>query len=133
MRISDWSSDVCSSDLAGVDLVESAPGAASVARRNAELVTRAGKLRASLRVHRATVAGFLRVPRGPYDLVFLDPPYDLAENDLTEALGLLAAHLAPDAVVIVERARRSPEPAWSEAGLEPLRSRAYGEIGRAHV
>src|SRR3546814_20055183 len=103
MRISDWSSDVCSSDLAGVDLVESAPGAASVARRNAELVTRAGKLRASLRVHRATVAGFLRVPRGPYDLVFLDPPYDLAENDLTEALGLLAAHLAPDAVVIVDR------------------------------
>lgn len=119
--------EAASRGASSVDLVESAAGAASVARRNAELVARAGGLRAPLRVHRASVAAFLRAPRGPYDLVFLDPPYDLTEDDLTEALGLLAAHLAPDAVVIVERGRRSPEPAWSDAGLDPLRSRAYGD------
>lgn len=119
--------EAASRGAASVDLVDSAAGAASVARRNAEVVTRAGRLRAPVRVHRATVAGFLRAPGGPYDLVFLDPPYDLAETDLTETLGLLAPYLAAEAVVIVERSRRSPEPAWSEAGLEPLRSRAYGD------
>lgn len=111
-----------------VDLVENASGAASVIRRNADLVTRPAGVRAVVRVHRTAVATFLRgTARGPYDLVFLDPPYDLPEAELTEALGALAPHVTAEAVVIVERARRSPEPAWADAGLELLRSRSYGD------
>jgi 16S rRNA (guanine966-N2)-methyltransferase len=60
------------------------------------------------------------------DLVLLDPPYDLAEDALGRVLAAVADRCAPDAVVVVERARRSPEPAWPE-GLHPLEPRRYGE------
>ena len=46
------------------------------------------------------------------DLVFLDPPYDLSEDALGDVLALLVGHgwLAPEALVVVERSSRSPEP-----------------------
>lgn len=111
-----------------VDLVESAPAAAAIVRRNAQRVARSGRLSAPLRVHRATVAAFLRgTGAHAFDLVFLDPPYDVSDEELAHALAALAPRLAPDAVVVVERARRSPEPAWQAGSLEPVRSRAYGD------
>ena len=56
----------------------------------------------------------LRVPRsraGPFDLAFLDPPYDLSDADLTADLAALRPLLTEHAIVIVERGRRSPAPA----------------------
>lgn len=80
-----------------------------------------------------TVAAVLAEPaRAPYDLVFADPPYPLSDEAVATDLALLAAHawLADGALVVVERSRRSPEPAWP-AGLEPLagkrRLKKYGE------
>lgn len=70
-----------------------------------------------------------RGPGGePFDLVLLDPPYPLGEEELTATLCLLVQKgwLAPDALVVVERSARSPEPAWPP-GLELIRSRSYGE------
>jgi len=63
-----------------------------------------------------------------FDVVFLDPPYDLAEDALTAVLAHLAAPgvLAADAVVVVERSTRSPEPVWP-AGLAPFARKDYGE------
>ncbi|MCK6065639.1 MULTISPECIES: 16S rRNA (guanine(966)-N(2))-methyltransferase RsmD [Microbacterium] len=120
--------EAASRGAAAVDFVEKAPEAASVLRRNAARVAQSGRLSAPLRVHRAAVTTFLTAAaRGPYDLVFLDPPYDLPDADLAAALTALAGRLSEDAVVIVERARRSPEPPWADAGLEALRTRAYGD------
>ncbi len=67
-------------------------------------------------------------PRAPYDVVFADPPYPLANDDLEHVLGLLVAHdwLVPDAVVVVERSARSVEPAWPR-GLVREREKRYGE------
>jgi 16S rRNA (guanine966-N2)-methyltransferase len=67
-------------------------------------------------------------PRSPYDVVFSDPPYPLDEEALARDLALLAGNgwLAPDALVVVERASRSPEPTWP-AGLTLLREKKYGE------
>ncbi|QDO89164.1 16S rRNA (guanine(966)-N(2))-methyltransferase RsmD [Ornithinimicrobium ciconiae] len=70
--------------------------------------------------------------RGPggeaFDLVLLDPPYPLGEENLAHTLGLLVAQdwLSRDALVVVERSARSPEPTWPE-GLSAIRSRTYGE------
>jgi len=61
-----------------------------------------------------------------FDLVFLDPPYDLDEDALAEALMVLMPLLHPDAVVVVERSTRSPEPTWP-AGLERFATKAHGE------
>ncbi|MBM0124836.1 16S rRNA (guanine(966)-N(2))-methyltransferase RsmD [Pimelobacter simplex] len=80
-----------------------------------------------------SVATVLAEPaRAPYDLVFADPPYPLSDEAVATDLALLVEHgwLADGALVVVERSRRSPEPAWP-AGLEPLagkrRLKKYGE------
>jgi 16S rRNA (guanine966-N2)-methyltransferase len=59
-------------------------------------------------------------------VVFLDPPYPLDEPALSAVLDKLSAHLAPSAVVVVERSSRSPEPEWPE-GMERFAERKYGE------
>ena len=65
---------------------------------------------------------------GRYDLVLADPPYDVAEEALADALRLLVTHvwLSPDALVVVERSARSPQPRWPQ-GLDGAGERRYGE------
>jgi 16S rRNA (guanine966-N2)-methyltransferase len=64
----------------------------------------------------------------PFDIVFLDPPYDAAL--LGEAAAALVAHarLAPDAHVYLERRAREPLAALPEAWRE-LRAGRAGEVG----
>ncbi len=67
-------------------------------------------------------------PRAPYDVVFLDPPYALAVEDVEADLAALRDNgwLAPGALVMIERGRRGPAPAWPE-GMEADRDKRYGE------
>jgi len=109
---------------ADVTLVESDRRTAALISGNArELGFRAADVVA------APVASALTArPRAPYDVVFSDPPYPLDEEALARDLALLAGNgwLARGALVVVERARRSPEPTWPQ-GLSPLREKKYGE------
>ncbi|WP_034285703.1 16S rRNA (guanine(966)-N(2))-methyltransferase RsmD [Schaalia suimastitidis] len=50
--------------------------------------------------------------RGEVGLVFIDPPYDIAEQTLTDTLGALGPWITPDALIVVERSKRSPQPNW---------------------
>jgi 16S rRNA (guanine966-N2)-methyltransferase len=122
--------EAASRGAASVDLVEKAARAAAVARRNAARVRTAlgsGIGATRITVHRSGVDTFLRAaPPRAYDLVLLDPPYDLADEDLASSLELLPPALAPDAMIVVERSGRSPEPAWP-GGLSPDRHRRYGD------
>lgn len=111
---------------ASADLVELAAPAAALIRKNAERLRTAG-VSAPARVHRANVTTYLAASAQTWDLVFVDPPYDVGEAELTAVLVALAPRLGPDATVIVERAKRSPAPAWDAAGLEADRDRAYGD------
>lgn len=117
--------EAVSRGAASADLVERAPGAAAIAQRNARAVGRAVP-RAAIRVHRSAVDAYLRAATGSFDLVFLDPPYDLDEAALTAALALVAPRLAPAAVVVVERAARSGAPALPP-GLAHVRDKRYGD------
>ncbi len=69
-----------------------------------------------------------QLPRAPYDVAFLDPPYSLSEDALARVLVTLAGNgwLARGATVVVERSTRGDEPAWPE-GITAERSREYGE------
>ncbi|TLM82431.1 16S rRNA (guanine(966)-N(2))-methyltransferase RsmD [Pseudarthrobacter sp. NamE2] len=110
-----------------VELVESDAKASAVCQRNADLLN--GVLgRKAVTVHRSKVEPFLdrATPGDTWDLVFLDPPYPLEETALSAVLSKLAAHLAPSAVVVVERSSRSPEPEWPEA-LTRFAEKKYGE------
>jgi 16S rRNA (guanine966-N2)-methyltransferase len=105
--------EAVSRGAASADLVEQAPAAEKLTRSNAARVLKAmgGGLPASaVRVHRQSVGMFVAAARGPFDLVFLDPPYDLGDGELARVLTALEASLAPGALVVVERASRSPEP-----------------------
>ncbi|GGT91105.1 16S rRNA (guanine(966)-N(2))-methyltransferase RsmD [Streptomyces coeruleorubidus] len=67
-------------------------------------------------------------PGDPYDLVFLDPPYAVTDDDLREILLTLRSEgwLAEEALVTVERSTRGGAFRWPE-GFEALRARRYGE------
>lgn len=65
----------------------------------------------------------------PYvmDLVLIDPPYAVTQEALATVLGALTdGWLADDAIVVVERSSRSPEPTWP-AGMSGEDERKYGE------
>lgn len=108
---------------AEVVLVESARAAAQVCRQNAAALGLPG-----VQVVAEKVLAYLRRPAGPgrVDVAFLDPPYDLPDDDLAEALAALVPHLADGAVVVVERDARTAEPPWP-TGLAPTGDRRYGE------
>ena len=108
------------------DLVEKSPRAAAIVERNAARVGRSVGGSAAIRVHRAAVATYLAVPRGPFDLVFVDPPYELDESELVTTLHLLTASLNPEAVIVIERAFRSPAPGL-HTGLVHDRNKRYGD------
>jgi 16S rRNA (guanine966-N2)-methyltransferase len=117
--------EALSRGAASADLVERSSPAAAIAQRNAARVAKAMG-RDAARVHRGSVAAYLGAARGPFDLVFLDPPYDVPETDLAAALHGLVPSLAPGALVVVERASRSPEPVAPD-DLAHERHRRYGD------
>lgn len=119
--------EAASRGAASVVLVEKSKAAATVCRRNADAVRAAAKVGGpDISVAVASVAGFLAASAAVFDLVFIDPPYDLAETILAATLDALPPHLAPDAIVLVERSARSPEPTWPPS-LTLDRRKDYGE------
>ncbi|WP_144765565.1 RsmD family RNA methyltransferase [Curtobacterium sp. 9128] len=108
-----------------VALVDRAAAAATACRENAKAVQRRVP-GVRVDVHAQPALGFLRGTVRTFDLVFIDPPYEVTETEIAEVLDALVPRLTPDAVVVVERSKRSPEPTWP-AGLAPFSKRSYGE------
>ncbi|MFG2644691.1 16S rRNA (guanine(966)-N(2))-methyltransferase RsmD [Streptomyces sp. NPDC048370] len=106
-------------------LVEADPRAAKTVRENIRSLALPG---AELRTGKAEQIVTGPAPAEPYDLLFLDPPYAVSDDDLREILLTLRSGgwIADDAVVTVERSTRGGEFGWP-AGFEPLRARRYGE------
>jgi 16S rRNA (guanine966-N2)-methyltransferase len=67
-------------------------------------------------------------PRAPYDVVFLDPPYDQPVDQVVAALKALSGQsfLATRALVVVERSGRGADLPWPD-GFDGVKSRKYGE------
>lgn len=124
-------------------LVERDPTAAATARANIDalglpgasvVATAVARYLARAPVPAATAAAPIIAPttaagrRGaPADVVFADPPYALPEPEVGAMLAALAGGwLRAGASIVVERAVRSPAPAWPP-GCEPGRVRTYGD------
>jgi 16S rRNA (guanine(966)-N(2))-methyltransferase RsmD len=70
-------------------------------------------------------ASFLKKPSGPYDIVFLDPPYAEETAPLLEQIAG-ARILKPDSILIAEHFKKQPSP--ERAGsLERYREARYGD------
>ncbi|GAA4364773.1 16S rRNA (guanine(966)-N(2))-methyltransferase RsmD [Paeniglutamicibacter cryotolerans] len=114
-------------------LVELAPKAAAVCQLNATGVNKGLKAEVvSVRKGSvdAVLESFAPVPGGSrgrsWDLVFMDPPYPLTEDQLAESLKRLSLLLEQGATVVVERSSRSAEPAWPETMVR-FAEKKYGE------
>ncbi|ALO96390.1 MULTISPECIES: 16S rRNA (guanine(966)-N(2))-methyltransferase RsmD [Streptomyces] len=106
-------------------LVEADARAARIVREN---VKNLGLPGAEVRTGKAEQVIRQAAPEEPYDLVFLDPPYAVSDDDLREILLTLRSErwLAEEALVTVERSTRGGEFHWPD-GFEAIRSRRYGE------
>lgn len=111
-----------------VTLVERSYGAVPFTRKNAALIRRSAPRSTSLaiEVSSSPVHAFLTGAESTWDIVFLDPPYDLGNTELVHALDVLVPRLETDATVVLERSSRMPEPAWP-AGLILDRRKDYGD------
>lgn len=102
--------------------VESDRRAADILRRNTKALGLPGA-----DVRHGTVQSVLATTPGDrYDVVFVDPPYALGEQELGEVLEAVLAWAAPEATLVVERSSRGADPRWPD-GIEPTKSRKYGE------
>jgi 16S rRNA (guanine966-N2)-methyltransferase len=116
--------EALSRGAAAATLVDAARAATDVCRRNANALGFA-----SVRVARMPAERFVRErPDEVWDLVLVDPPYDVPSAQLQEVLGHLAEPgvLGPASAVVVERRARDAEPAWP-AGLSPTLRKDYGD------
>lgn len=121
--------EAASRGATSVLLVESDWAAVSVIRRNIADLGLPGVdvgVRADT-VERALLTGPVSA-EARADLVLADPPYDVTEAALGDVLMLLVTHgwLSPEALVVVERSARSPEPRWPP-GLDGAGERRYGD------
>lgn len=112
---------------ASVEFVELSRPAATVVGRNAGVVAKAMGVTQRAKVNQSGTRQYLARAQGPFDLVFTDPPYDLNDDAMTADLAALAPLLSEDAVVVIERARRSTPPDAVAAGLEIFREKTYGD------
>lgn len=117
--------EAASRGASSVDLVDNSDKAARVMSKNCALVSPSVP-NCTIRVHRSSVAGYVGASSQTWDIVFIDPPYELGNEPLVAALTLLLPRLSPDAVVAIERASRDPEPNWPH-GYGVLTPKDYGE------
>lgn len=106
-----------------VTMIEQDRRALTVLRRNVEAVGLAGVDVVQGDALRMVATG--RPVGAPFDLVLLDPPYGLGEEDLAGLLRALVPSLAPGATVVVERAAAAPSPRWPDE-LQDADERRYG-------
>lgn len=137
--------EAASRGAAYVVLVEKSPVAAKICRSNAALIQgkaprggghgvsgRSGGTGAAsgspvrIEVASEAVQSFLDSDSALWDLVFLDPPYELGTAELEANLAALAPRLSPDATVVIERSSRDPEPTWP-AGLTLDKRKLYSD------
>jgi 16S rRNA (guanine966-N2)-methyltransferase len=71
------------------------------------------------------VVEYLTGTEDRFDLVFVDPPYDLALASVKEVLGLTGSRLRPEGAVVVHRRAGTGVP--EAPGLEMVDRRRYGD------
>ena len=127
--------EALSRGAASVTLLDTYPKAVAVIRKNVAAVEKAmgrtgagssGATGSAARVQQSQALTYVKSASGPWDLVFVDPPYAMPNEQVTELLEALTPKLAEGAVVVVERSSRDAEPVWGE-GLYCFSTRQHGE------
>lgn len=107
-----------------VTLVEHDKRAASIIRRNCDELGLSGCDVIAVPAERLLSAP----PVAPYDVIFADPPYTMADQAVADLLGRLVSNgwAGPGALLVVERSSRGPDLVWP-GSVTSDRVRKYGE------
>jgi len=129
--------EALSRGAASVVLVDSNKSAAGVCRANADLVGKS-LLKQGVQFDVSVVpqdakayAHHVGESAGGYesaefDLVFIDPPYDVTNHEIESILSYLKPALHEEFTVLVERSSRTDEPTWPE-GYRMESRKDYGD------
>jgi 16S rRNA (guanine966-N2)-methyltransferase len=112
-----------------VTLVEKDHAAAAVCAENLKSVQSSLKKQGhtcGIKLEKQEVKSFLARNKSGFDLVFIDPPYEMANKTVEVLLEELAGSLHPEALIVVERDSRSPE-LKLPAGLTLETRKNYGD------
>lgn len=108
-----------------VTLVDRDRSALDACSRNKRAVEASGA-DARIDVVNSSAESYVKRGQGPWDLVFVDPPYSMTDAEVAPLLASVAPGLRDGAVLVLERSARDPEPTWP-AGLRRFGHRSYGE------
>lgn len=110
-----------------VGLVENNPKAAKIIKSNARMVSHAGGREAgSFEVRMESVGTFLSRSRSMWNLVLIDPPYSVTNEELEMVLETLCREMTRDGVIVVERSVRDPLFTAPER-MKIFRTKDYGD------
>lgn len=130
--------ELLSRGAAHATLVDVSRAAARAIQQNARAL-KADALTTAIVADISRIAGTPALKGAPFDIVFLDPPYAVAAEDVSKAVSALAeaGQLAQDAIVVYERAAEAP--GLSVRALAPARTKKLGStavdlyrFGEAH-
>jgi 16S rRNA (guanine966-N2)-methyltransferase len=104
--------EAISRGAASAVLVDNGSRAVDACRKNAAHILKAAPKgnSAKVDVSSSPALAYLSGARQFWDIIFIDPPYELSNADLAPVVDALAPRLAPDATVVLERSSRMPEP-----------------------
>lgn len=123
--------EALSRGAATLDLVDKASAAVQTLKQNRQKLAVLNK---PINIYRQAANTFIRQYRennadvNPgWELIFIDPPYDLHNKEILELLEGLKTLVDPDAWLVIERSSRSPKPDWEKFGWEDNGNKKYGE------
>ncbi len=117
-----------------VTLVEKDSKAALVCQKNARMIQdsllaagASAEIQTVTKSVEAVLTGFrLAPPTRAFDLVFIDPPYEVSSGEVADNLQALLPALGEDALVVLERSSRSADVALPN-GLTLAEVKNYGD------
>ena len=109
-----------------VHLVEKDKAAADVIAANISAIKKPLEDNQNIALHRQETRAYLRKATGVFDLVFIDPPYDLDSKSVQQDLELLLPLLGVDSLVVLERATKNLE-VLLPAGMVEIETKKYGD------
>jgi 16S rRNA (guanine966-N2)-methyltransferase len=119
--------EAISRGASSLTLVEQSRQAFEVCKKNKELFETAlshQQVTKEIQLKNTDAHSYLKSSKGIFDLVFIDPPYDFADDKIASLLVELRPVLSTEAVVVLERGKQATA---AYQGFEVVNQKGFGD------